>query len=493
MNTDAEIDPAATRDGQGSKGVEQPINWSDFRDHLATADKDGNRRWLFPKSPSGTWHTRRAWFSAVLIVVMFAGPWIRIQGNPLLMLNIIERRFSILGQIFWPQDGVIFAVAMLVFITGIIIFTTAFGRLWCGWACPQTVMMEMVFRKIEYLIDGDAQAQKALDAAPWTSRKIVRRLSKHVIFMGVSFIVANTLLAYIIGSDALLAIQTDDPRNHVAGLVAITLFSLLFYSIFARFREQACTFICPYGRFQSAVLDENTLVVAYDHRRGENRGPIRRGEDAAARLTAGFGDCVSCRQCVAVCPTGIDIRNGTQMECVNCTACIDACDTVMDKIGRPRGLIRFASQNNIEKREPQRFTPRMVMYSCVLAALITLFLVLVITRAPVETTFLRAAGSLYGTMPDGRIQNVYAVKIINKAHHDIPVELRLENIQGTVRIAGATNPVAPMRGFLQTSVLIQLDPSVITDQSTPLKIGVYSNGKRLETVKTVFAAPQKNL
>jgi cytochrome c oxidase accessory protein FixG len=492
MSTGVETDSAERRDGQAPKGVEQPINWGDFRDHLATADKDGNRRWLHPKKPSGRWHTRRAWFAAVLIVVMFAGPWIRIQGNPLLMLNIIERRFSILGQIFWPQDAVIFAVAMLVFITGIIIFTTAFGRLWCGWACPQTVMMEMVFRKIEYLVDGDAQEQKVLAAAPWTWRKAARRLFKHAVFLGVSFIVANTLLAYIIGSEALVAIQTDDPRNHVVGLVAITLFSLLFYAIFARFREQACTFICPYGRFQSAVLDENTMVVAYDRRRGEKRGPFRRGEDTAARLSAGFGDCISCRQCVAVCPTGIDIRDGTQMECVNCTACIDACDSVMDKIGRPRGLIRFASQNNIEKGEPQRFTPRMVMYSWVLAALVTLFLILVATRAPVETTFLRAAGSLYGTAPDGRIQNVYAVKIINKAHHDIPVELRLENADGSVQIAGATNPVVPMRGYLQISALIRLEPSAIAGQSTPLKIGIYSNGKRLETVKTVFAAPPKN-
>jgi len=489
MIPEAEKDQEAA-DGPHEDGVAKAVDWTDFRDHIATADKDGSRRWLYPKKPSGTWHRRRAWFASGLIVLMFAGPWIRIQGNPLLMLNIIERRFSILGQMFWPQDGVIFAVAMLVFITGIIVFTTAFGRLWCGWACPQTVMMEMVFRKLEYLIDGDSAEQKALAAAPWTGRKVARRVFKHAVFYGVSFIVGNTLLAYIVGSDTLLEIQFDDPRNHVTGLTFMVLFSTLFYAIFARFREQACTFICPYGRFQSAALDENTLLVAYDKRRGEARAPFRRGETQATRLSAGVGDCVNCRQCVAVCPTGIDIRDGTQMECVNCTACIDACDQVMDKVGLPRGLVRFASQNNIEKGEPQRFTRRMAMYSVVLAALVALFLVLVLTRAPVETTFLRAQGALYQPGPDGTIGNLYAVKIINKAHHDIPVELRLEGIEGTVRLMGASPLVVPKESFVQTSVMVYLPRRVLTGSTTALRLSVSSGGKRLERIRTMFVGPR---
>jgi cytochrome c oxidase accessory protein FixG len=352
------------------------------------------------------------------------------------------------------------------------------------------VMMEMVFRKIEYLIDGDAHEQRALASAPWTGKKIFRRMSKHAVFLGISFIIGNTLLAYIIGSEALLAIQFDNPANHVTGLTSMILFTLLFYAIFARFREQACTFICPYGRFQSAVLDENTMVVAYDHKRGEKRGPMHHDQAPAQRSAAGLGDCISCRQCVAVCPTGIDIRDGTQMECVNCTACIDACDSVMDKIGRPRGLVRFASHNNIEKGEPQHFTRRMVLYSVVLAALISLFLGLVLTRAPVETTFLRAQGALYRSVEGGRIQNVFSVKIINKAHHDIPVELRLENVPGSVRLMGAATPVAPKGGYLQTSALVELEPSALKGSSTRLTVGVYSGGKRLETVKTVFAGPR---
>ena len=472
-------------------GVAQDINWDDFRDHLATADQQGNRRWLHPKKPSGPWHRRRAWFAFALIVIMFAGPWIRIHGNPLLLLNIIERRFSILGQIFWPQDFVIFAVAMLVFITGIIIFTTAFGRLWCGWACPQTVMMEMVFRKVEYLIEGDAHDQRALDAAPWNAGKVFKKALKQFVFLGLSFIVGNTLFAYIVGSEKLLAIQFDDPRNHLAGLTFMVLFTLLFYAIFARFREQACTFICPYGRFQSAILDENSMVVAYDHKRGEKRAPLHRDQSHEQRVASGQGDCVACRQCVVVCPTGIDIRNGTQMECVNCTACIDACDTIMDKVGRPRGLIRFASLNNIERGEPQRFTARMKLYAGVLTALVAFFLFLVFTRAAVETTLLRAPGSLFQQTAEGRIQNIYTMKVINKTARNLPVELKLENADGTVRLMGAGPFVVPKENQAQTSVLIELSPVALTGNSTKLKLGIYANGKRLETVTTGFVGPRR--
>ncbi len=474
-----------------SHGASRDIDWGDFRDHLATADQKGNRRWLYPKMPEGVWHRRRAWFATALITLMFAGPWIRIHGNPLLMINILERRFSILGQIFWPQDTLIFAVAMLVFMTGIIVFTTAFGRLWCGWACPQTVMMEMVFRKVEYLLEGDAQDQRALNAAPWTARKVFRKGLKQGVFFALSFIVGNTLLAYIIGSERLLAIQFDDPRNHVGGLTFMLLFTLLFYAIFARFREQACTFICPYGRFQSAMLDENSMVVAYDHKRGEKRGPLHKDQPILQRTAAGLGDCVACRQCVTVCPTGIDIRNGTQMECVNCTACIDACDTIMEKVGRPKGLIRFASLNNIERGEPQRFTARMKLYATVLSLLIALFLFLVFTRAATGTTLLRAPGTLFQTTAEGRIQNLYTMKVINKTSHDLPVELRLENHSGTVRVMGASPLVIAKESMAQTSLLIEIDPAALAGNSTSLKIGIYSDGKRLETVTTGFVGPRK--
>ena len=468
----------------------QEIDWEDFRDHLATADQAGNRRWIYPKKVTGRFYRWRTYLSWLLLAVMFTGPFVRIQGNPLLLLNIVERRFSILGRIFWPQDMAIFAVAMLLFLTSIIIFTTAFGRLWCGWTCPQTLLMEMVFRKIEYAIEGDAWQQRALDAAPWTSRKLLKKAGKHGIFFVLSLVIGNTLLSYIIGSDQLLHIITDNPLHHLQGFTFMVLFTLLFYAIFARFREQACTFICPYGRFQSAVLDENTMVVAYDHKRGEKRAPLHRAQTNEQRRAAGQGDCVSCHQCVAVCPTGIDIRNGTQMECVNCTACIDACDGVMDKVGRPRGLIRYASLNSVERGEKFQITPRMIGYAVVLCLLVAVLGFLVFTRSSVQTILLRAPGALFQTTADGDIENIYTLKLVNKTSRDIPVELKIENINGKLTVMGGRVLVVPSEQLAQTSVLIVIDPRDLKGPNTQLKIGVYSDGKLLETAQTVFIGPR---
>ncbi|MFO1487680.1 MAG: cytochrome c oxidase accessory protein CcoG [Verrucomicrobiota bacterium] len=478
-----------TREQPASPSGAQDIDWKDYRDHLATADKTGKRLWLFPRQPSGRFYRARTWFTWILLAVMFGGPFVRIQGEPLLLMNIVDRKFVILGQVFWPQDGVILAVGLLVFFMGIAIFTAAFGRLWCGWTCPQTVMMEMVFRKIEYFIEGDAQAQRALAAAPWTAGKLLKKVGKQAIFFVLSFIIGNTLLAYIIGTEALFQIITDDPSKHVTGLGFMLAFTGVFYAIFARFREQACTFICPYGRFQSALLDENSIVVAYDHKRGESRGQLKRAQTLDQRAAAGRGDCVDCFQCVTVCPTGIDIRNGTQMECVNCTACIDACDSVMTKIGRPRGLIRYASLNGIENRQKLKFTLRLKVYSFILLALIGLECFLLFSRSDVETTLLRAPGAMFQKMPDGRYSNLYTVKVVNKTGREMPIQFKLENLTGTVQVMGQDIVVAP-RQLAETSVLVDLDQAVMKSGSTPLVIGVYSNGRKIETVKTAFIGPR---
>jgi len=468
----------------------QDVNWGDFRDHLATADKEGHRMWVYPKKPKGRYYLTRLSFSFLLILIMFAGPFIKIHGNPLLMINIVERKFSLFGVIFWPQDNLIFAFGFLLFLTGIAVFTAAFGRLWCGWTCPQTVMMEMVFRRLEYFIEGDAQAQRALDKSPWNANKVSRKLVKHAVFIGLSFVIGNTLLAYLIGLEPLLEIITDTPASHLTGLFFMCLFTLVFYSIFARFREQACTFICPYGRLQSTLLDENSIVVAYDYKRGEKRGTLHRTQDADERKASGVGDCIDCRQCVAVCPTGIDIRNGTQMECVNCTACIDACDSVMTKIGKPRGLVRFASINGIEKGERLRITPRIIGYCVVLALLGLGLLALLITRKDMDTTLLRAPGVLFQTATDGKINNLYLVKLTNKTQHDMPIELKLENMEGTLEVSGG-HSLVPAEKQIETSVLIQIDPLKLMTSSTPLIVGVYSEGKKVETLRTVFIGPHK--
>jgi cytochrome c oxidase accessory protein FixG len=270
------------------------------------------------------------------------------------------------------------------------------------------------------------------------------------------------------------------------------LFTLVFYAIFARFREQACTFICPYGRFQSTLLDENSIVVAYDYKRGEQRGPLRRDQSQIQRQAAGRGDCIDCHQCVAVCPTGIDIRNGTQMECVHCTACIDACDAVMDKVKRPRGLIRYASLNGIERGERKlRPTPRLVAYTLILVALVGLDVFLIFSRSHIQTTLLRAPGALFQQMPNGKISNLYLLKLINKAPHEMVVQLKLENSEGTLTVLG-NGLVVPSRQRIETSVLIELAPAQLKSGAIELVVGVYSEGKRLHTVKTGFIGPRKD-
>jgi cytochrome c oxidase accessory protein FixG len=463
---------------------------ADFRNSLATAERDGRRKWLFPKRPKGRFHRGRAWVAGVLLAVMFSGPFVKLNGNPLLMINVVERKFSVLGVIFWPQDNLIFALGSLLFLMGIAVFTTAFGRLWCGWTCPQTVMMEMVFRKIEYFIEGDSSAQKALARAPWTANKIARKFSKHFVFLVLSFIIGNTLLAYIIGSDALKLIVTDPPGRHLTGLAFMGIFSLVFYGIFARFREQACTFICPYGRLQSTLLDENTIVVAYDYKRGESRGRFSRKEAFEQRTARGAGDCVDCFNCVRICPTGIDIRNGTQMECVNCTACIDACDEVMTKLGRPRGLIRFASLNGIEKNEPIRITPRILGYCVILLLLGVGLLTMLLTRSEVDVTLLRAPGALFQQTPEGRISNLYLLKLTNKSHSDKTVDLRLDNIDGTLTVLG-NQLTLPAEKQTEASVLVEIAPARLKSGTTPLIVGVYSGGKRIDRIKTIFIGPRR--
>jgi len=350
-------------------------------------------------------------------------------------------------------------------------------------------MMEMVFRKIEYAIEGDAHQQRALNKAPWKAGKIAKKVLKHLIFYALSFLIGNVLLSYIIGWQALYQIIIDPPAEHLTGLSFMIGFSLLFYGIFARFREQACTFICPYGRLQSLLLDENSIVVAYDNKRGEKRGSLKRNQKYGERRYAGFGDCVACNQCVSVCPTGIDIRNGTQMECVHCTACMDACDNVMTKVGSPRGLIRYTSLNGIERGEPLRVTPRLIGYSVVLAVLVSTLAVMIFTRADFEATLLRAPGSLFQKMEDGHYSNLYTIRVVNKTSRELPVELHLENAPGHVLVMGGKLLVPPQK-LIENSILIELDDSAMKPGTTPVVVGVYSNGKLLQTIKTAFIGPR---
>jgi cytochrome c oxidase accessory protein FixG len=456
---------------------------SAYRDRIASMDDDGKRKWVFPRKPIGRFYNARTWFSYLLLAIMFMGPFITINGRPFLLLNIIERKFIILGMAFWPQDSFIFVLATLTFVVGILLFTVIFGRLFCGWACPQTIFMEMVFRKIEYLIDGNANKQRKLKAQKWNAEKIFKRVLKHGIFWILSFIIGNTFLAYIIGKDELFEIITSPVSEHAGGFAIMLLFTTLFYYVYASFREQVCTQICPYGRLQSVLLDDKSIVVAYDFIRGEKRGNPKKNS------TEVLGDCIDCNQCVEVCPTGIDIRNGTQLECVNCTACIDACDTVMDKVKRPRGLIRYDSFLGIRTGEKLSLNFRNIGYSVLLVVLVAFFFFLLVTRSDVESTILRSYGTMYQEVGNNHFTNLYTVKVLNKTFDDLPLRFELLEPEGTLTMVGADLTV---KGQDKTEgvFFVDLSGELLNGTETSLKIAVYSGDRLLETVNTSFMGPR---
>ncbi|MCF8255968.1 MAG: cytochrome c oxidase accessory protein CcoG [Flavobacteriales bacterium] len=455
-----------------------------FRDRLSTLDAKGSRKWIYPKKIFGKYFNARTWLSYVLLVLMFTGPFLRIGGEPVLMFNILERKFIIFGKIFWPQDFYLFGLATVTLIVFVILFTVVFGRLFCGWVCPQTIFMEMLFRRIEYWIEGDWKHQQKLDSQKWDWEKIRKKGLKHFLFFGISFIIANTFLAYIIGSDQLIDIITSPPTEHMAGLVAILVFTYVFYGVFAKMREQVCTNICPYGRLQGVLLDRNSMIVAYDHKRGEGRSMWRNKED---RRAAGKGDCIDCHQCVDVCPTGIDIRNGTQLECINCTACMDACDHVMTKVGLPTALIGYKSEESINTGVRFRYTARMIAYTVVLTILVGVMTALIVTRADVGATLLRTPGMIFQEH-DGQVSNLYNYKIINKTGVEMQLELRLLQSEGTLRLIGEL-PATPPAGVTEGALFIDIPRSAVQDRNTKVTIGIYSEGKLVRKMRSSFIGP----
>lgn len=457
-----------------------------FRDKISTVDEKGKRVWVFAKKPFGQWFNKRQFVSYSLLLFLLSAPFITINGEPLLMFNIIERRFVIFGKIFWPQDFYIFAIAMLTGLVFIILFTLVFGRIFCGWICPQTIFMEFVFRRIEYLIEGDWTHQKKLEKAPWNREKIIKKTVKHILFWLVAFVVANVFLSYIIGYKELFKIITDNPANHIGGLIAILIFSFLFYGVFAFMREQVCTTICPYGRLQGVLLDQDSMVISYDYVRGENRGKIKKDED---REAVGKGDCIDCKQCVNVCPTGIDIRNGTQLECVNCTACIDACDHIMEGIKKPKGLIRYASDHSIKTGVPFVFTKKAKAYTVVLFLLVGLLTTLIFTRSDFSFTINRVqSDNLFEVTSEGKISNIYTIKVLNKTNKDLPITFSLIEGDGELKIISKLEKLKAQESY-ETPLLIETEKENTNGLKTFFTVGLYSEGELIDKVKVTFVGP----
>lgn len=460
------------------------MNDEAFRDSLATVDADGKRVWIYPTKPTGKYYNYRTWVSFGLLAFLILVPWIKINGHPLFLLDVFDRKFVLFGAVFWPQDFYLFGLAMVTFFVFIILFTVVYGRVFCGWVCPQTIFMELVFRKIEYWIEGDASAQRKLASAPWDKDKIRKRVAKHSLFILIAFIISHTVIAWMIGVDSLWGLMTASPLKQQGGFIAMAVFTGVFYGVYARFREQMCTTFCPYGRLQGVLLDNDSMVVAYDHVRGEPRGKIKKGED-----NSNLGDCVDCGLCVRVCPTGIDIRNGTQMECVNCTACIDACNEVMEKVHKPIDLIRYASENSINEKRGFTFTTRMKAYTGVLVLLVGIMVTLLFIRSDVEATVLRTPGSLYQTTDAGLISNLYQVKVINKTFDTMHIALS-PNITASVRLIGRDSFLTvPSGGMAQASFFLDVAPANLDGIKTNLRINLMNGDRKVGSVKTGFLGP----
>lgn len=456
----------------------------EYRDKLATVTDEGKRKWIYPKKPSGKFYNARTIVSLFLLAFLIIVPFIKVNGHQFLLFDFLNRQFILFGIPFGPHDFHLFVLAMISIIVFIILFTVVFGRIFCGWACPQTIFMEMVFRKIEYWIEGDARDQQKLDAEEWNGKKLFKKGLKNIIFFIIAFFIAHIFLSYIISMDKVISIITQPPSEHLTGFVSIIGFSLIFYWVFSYFREQACTIVCPYGRLQGVLLDQDSIVIAYDYKRGEPRAKIKKDQDQTDK-----GDCIDCHLCVDVCPTGIDIRNGIQLECVNCTACIDACDAVMEKVSRPKNLIKYASLNGIENKAKFKVTPRMMLYSVILVVLLGILGYLLSIRTEYSVNILRTPGMLFQEQPNGMISNVYDLNIVNKTFNETPVQIKLEQpSDGELKLVGK-DIVLKSQQIVETKFLVLLDKAKLKKMNTPIEIGVYDGNKLIKKIKTSFLGP----
>lgn len=455
-----------------------------FRDSIATINAEGKRNKIFPKKVSGRFATARRYVAWFLLVVLFTAPWISIGGQPMFMIDVIDRKFVLLGQIFRPADTIIFVLLMISGVVSVIVFTVAFGRIFCGWICPQTIFLEQVYRRIEYWIEGDRNRQLKLDRQNWNFEKIWKKGVKNVLFYAIAFVVSNVFLQYLVGVDRWKLFLTEGPAQHLGTFSAIVVFSFIFYLVFAWFREQACIVVCPYGRLQGVLLDRNSLVIIYDWIRGEPRAKGKRKTEESPK-----GDCVDCGLCVQVCPTGIDIRNGTQLECVNCTACIDVCDSVMEKVGLEPGLIRFDSTNGVEQGKRNILTPRVWTYIGVMIAMMGVVITMLATRSEVETMVMRMPGKLFeknGTT----IENAYNFTVINKTDAAKAVYLELLEPVGTIRMTGGDSIRMTAEDIVHGAMIVAIEREVLEAEKTKVIFRITDNkGHEIDRVKTNFLGP----
>ncbi len=424
---------------------------------LPTLNEDGSRRWLRPKPAYGKFFRRRKVTAYVLMVVFLAVPYLRLRGKPLMLLDLPRREFTFFGTTFLPTDTLLLMLLMMSILITIFLLTALFGRVWCGWSCPQTVYMEFLFRPIERWLEGGRSGSLHLDSLGMRGQLDPRRLAKYAIYLVLALVLAHTFLAYFVGVEQLAVWVRRSPVQHPTSfaIMALTTGAIMFD--FSFFREQTCMVACPYGRWQSALLDRQSLIVAYDRARGEprTRGKIR---------PSGSGDCVDCGACVLTCPTGIDIRDGLQMECIHCTQCADACDEIMRRVGKPPGLIRYSSGAALAGERMHWLRPRVVLYPLALAGSFGGFLFALNTKAPAEVTMLRGLGEPYAIEADGRVANQVRVKIANRSHDDRTYTIRVDGIGDGGSVIAPLNPLPVAAGHAEmASLFVMLRPGAFHD------------------------------
>lgn len=463
------------------------IETESYGDLISTVTPEGKRKWIYALQPKGKIYDYRKYVTAAFLVFFFAMPFIKINGYPALMFNIPKGIFVILGQVFFPQDFIYLGMVMLTVLLFIIVFTLVFGRVFCGWVCPQTIFMEMVFRRIEYWIEGPAHIQIKNDKKK-TPKIWIRKIIKHIIFLLISFIIANTFLAYIIGTEELFTIMREPVSEHLVGFIAIATFTLVFYSVYAYVRELVCTVVCPYGRLQSVLMDENSIAVAYDYNRGEPRNKKRRVPEGEPEP----GDCIDCNLCVMVCPTGIDIRDGLQMECVNCTACIDACNMMMDKVGKEPNLITFASEAQLKKNEKTiKLNYRAKSYIAVLIVLVTAMSFMLFSRPVIDATVIRVPGQIYQENKDGTISNLYRIELLSKSMKNLPYELKLVEENTLLQYVGNPGDTLFTGIHASETFFIKIPAEEVITRKLNLHLQILSDGEVIQTKKVSFVGPFK--
>lgn len=446
-----------------------------FRDRPINIDDSGKRRWIYAKQPQGKWYKRRTIFSWLVLTFLVVAPLIKVNGNHFMLIDIANRKFSLFGMTVWAQDTYMMAIVMVTVAVSVVLFTVVFGRLWCGWACPQTVFLEFVFRRIEYLFDGNYR--KGVKKQEATTANWIKKIAKHFTFFITAILITNVMLMWFVGPEYLMKLLREPILDHLSGFIAMMIVSSFYYWIYSSFREQVCTMICPYGRLQGVLLDSKSISVIYDYKRGEPRG------------AKNSGDCIACQACVSVCPTGIDIKNGSQLECTNCTACIDECNQVMDRIKKPRNLIRYDSVQGVETGKRQIFNARTYAYSAVLLILFVVLIVAVSIRTPLEASLLRVPGTMYQQLDAHTVSNLYNLNLINKTNKRKKLDIRLiEPKKGEVQIAGKEAIIEGDAAF-NSIVIIKLDRKQLSGKNTTIELGVFENGTLLKATSTNFMGP----